>query len=88
MGHRERVLNYMLDYGGITSWEAIREFGITRLSAYIFNLRKRGYVIDNERITSVNRYGDKISYVRYNLDVEKSFNFETNKFPKGNYQEN
>ena len=43
-----RVLNYMLDYDGITSWEAIKEFGATRLSAIVSNLRKKGFVIENE----------------------------------------
>lgn len=75
--HEIRVLNYMIDNGGITSWEAIKEFGNTRLSASIFNLRKKGYFIENEWEDSVNRYGDKVRYVRYILNKEKTFDFST-----------
>lgn len=72
-----RVLNYMIDNGSITSWEAIKEFGITRLSAKIFNLRNEGYVIENEWEHTINRYGDKVKYVRYTLNKEKTFDFAT-----------
>lgn len=72
-----RVLNYMLDNGSITSWEAIKEFGITRLSAKIYNLRREGYFIENEWEHSINRYGDKVKYVRYVLNKEKTFDFST-----------
>jgi hypothetical protein len=65
----------MLDFGSITTWEAIKEFGITRISARIFELRKRGYFIDNEWEYTTNRYGDKIKYVRYTLNKEKTFDF-------------
>lgn len=72
----DRVLNYMLDNDGITSWEAIKEFGATRLSAIIFNLRRRGYVIENEWQESINRYGDSVRFVRYTLNKEKTFDFQ------------
>lgn len=72
-----RVLNYMLDFGSISSWEAIKELGITRISARIFNLRKKGYFIENEWEYTTNRYGDKIKYVRYTLNKEKTFDFST-----------
>lgn len=35
-----RVLDYMREYGSITSLEAFRDLGITRLSGVIFDLRK------------------------------------------------
>ena len=60
-----QVLKYMLETGGITSWEAIREFGCTRLSARIYNLRKAGWVIDSEPVTTRNRWGDKVTFNRY-----------------------
>ena len=64
-GQEERVLEYMLETGGITAWEAIREFGCTRLSARIYRLRKAGWVIDSEPVTSRNRWGDKVTFNRY-----------------------
>ena len=73
MSLTRRVLNYMLDFDGITSWEAIKEFGATRLSAIIFNLRKKGFIIENEWIETKNRYGDNVRFVKYSLNKEKTF---------------
>ena len=44
MTKTQKVLNHLRINGSITSWEAIQEYGVTRLSATIFNLRKKGYV--------------------------------------------
>jgi hypothetical protein len=71
-----RVLNYMLDFDSITSWEAIKEFGATRLSSIIFNLRKKGFIIESEKKTSTNRYGDPVRYVEYKLDKKKTFKLD------------
>lgn len=54
--------------GGITSWQAFMEFGITRLSAIIHTLRHKhdmGIVSITETIK--NRYGEKVSFKRYLL---------------------
>lgn len=40
------VLEYLKEFGSITSIEAITLMGTTRLSAIIYVLRKRGYIID------------------------------------------
>lgn len=66
----ERVLQYMRETGYITSWRAIAEFGITRLSAVIYRLRKRGYNIQTETVTGKNRYNDIISYAKYTIDEQ------------------
>lgn len=64
--HEDRVERYLKDRGSITSWEAIHEFGITRLSAVIYNLRyKRNIKIETRFETMKNRYGDNISFARY-----------------------
>jgi hypothetical protein len=66
---QDRVLNYLKENGSITSWEAIREFGATRLSAIIYNLRyKEGLNIITKNINDKNRYGDPVSYARYYLE--------------------
>lgn len=66
---QDRVLQYMKENGSITSWEAIREFGATRLSAIIYNLRyKEGLNIITKNISDKNRYGDPVSYARYYLE--------------------
>lgn len=61
----ERILRHLEDYGSITSLEAVREYGIMRLASRINNLRKRGYPIVTETVTSKNRYGETTRYARY-----------------------
>lgn len=63
----EDILRYMREEGSITSMDAIREFGATRLSAIIFSLRKRGYDIRTLSEVGKNRYGHKMEYARYVL---------------------
>lgn len=66
--HYDHVLQYLRDYGKITSWEAITEFGNTRLSATIYLLRKDGWNISTEYKTAKNRYGNTVSYAVYKLE--------------------
>lgn len=67
--HLDRVENYIKQRGSITSWEAIKEFGITRLSAVIYDLRnQRGLNIKTQYETMKNRYGDNVTFARYVLE--------------------
>lgn len=70
MGQSERVLQYMKDHGGITSFEAFQDLGITRLSARIFDLRRRGNIITTAKMESTNRFGDTVRFARYILRRE------------------
>ena len=36
----DRILKHLDNYGSITSWEAIKEYGCTRLSQYILLAKK------------------------------------------------
>lgn len=66
MTHKDRVLQYMKDFGSITSYEAFKELGNTRLSASIWLLiHKDGIEIDSITETSKNRYGEDTHYSRY-----------------------
>ena len=67
MTQKDMVLRHLQDYGSITSWEAIMEYGITRLSDVIFRLRNEGINIDSVTETKNNRYGAPTSYSRYTL---------------------
>ena len=64
---KERVLQYILDFGSISTWQAIMDLSCTRLSAYIYMLKKEGYDIKKETIKFTNRYGEKSFYVKYSL---------------------
>lgn len=65
--HKDRVLKYLEDVGSITSLDAIREFGNTRLAATIFSLKEDGYDIVSKQEVVVNRYGENRIIARYFL---------------------
>lgn len=61
------VIQHLLNHGSITSMEAFNNYGITRLSAIIFNLRHEGYQINSEICHSINRQGNHCSYSKYTV---------------------
>lgn len=63
---RERVLNYIIEFGSITTRQAFVDLGCTRLSEYIRQLRL-DYEIDDEIETGLNRYGEKVHWKKYFL---------------------
>lgn len=67
MNQTEAVLAHLQKYKSITSWEAIKEYGATRLSDIIYRLRDRGYDIQNIWEETTNRFGTPTRYVRYVL---------------------
>ena len=72
MTQTKAVLMHLEDFGSITSWEAIKEYGATRLSAIIYNLRHKYELnIVSELVIFVNRYGHKSRYAKYILIKEE-----------------
>ena len=65
--HYTRLLEYLKKHKTITSLQAIRDLGNTRLSATIFNLRKDGYAINSTDIPVPNRWGTKTMVAQYEL---------------------
>jgi len=61
----DAVLWHLKTYGSITSYEAIKEYGATRLSAIIFNHRKEGYDIDSMPLTKKTRFGRNTTIAKY-----------------------
>jgi hypothetical protein len=61
----DAVLWHLKTYGHITSYEAIREYGATRLSAIIFNHRKDGYDIDSVPLKKKTRFGKSTTIAKY-----------------------
>lgn len=70
MTQNERVLRHLKTYGTITPLEALAEYGIMRLGARIFDLKREGANINREMITEKNRFGETTSYARYRLEDE------------------
>lgn len=67
----QKILDYMATHGSISTMQAIRNFGCTRLSARIYDLRDQGFEINAER-----KYDkrSKTTYCRYSLterDIQK-----------------
>lgn len=67
MAQKQRVLQYIQDHGSISSLEAFKDLGITRLSAVIFNLRRDGIGIESDTEEAINRFGEKARFSRYRL---------------------
>ena len=61
----DAILSHLKTYGSITSYEAIKEYGATRLSAIIFNHRKEGYDIDSMPLTKKTRFGRNTTIAKY-----------------------
>tara|TARA_R110000744_G_scaffold53060_1_gene113479 strand:+ start:359 stop:634 length:276 start_codon:yes stop_codon:yes gene_type:complete len=62
----DAILWHLKTYGAITSYEAIKEYGITRLSAIIFNHRKGGYEINSIPLKKKTRFGRTTTIAKYN----------------------
>ena len=54
----DSILEYMLTHKGITSLQAIKKFGATRLSGIIYSLKEWGYDVQSEWVTVKTRFGE------------------------------
>lgn len=64
------ILRHLKTHKGITSFTAFERYGVTRISARIFDLRERGYNIINVDKEAVDRRGKKTRFVEYRLVKE------------------
>lgn len=65
---REVILCYLRENPGvrITQWQAIKEFGFTRLSAIVKQIERRyGIVLRRRKIEVLTRYGAKTFITEY-----------------------
>jgi hypothetical protein len=60
-----QVKKHLIEKGTIDSWTAINLYGATRLSAIIFKLRERGYVIESIPNTSFDRNNQLCNFTTY-----------------------
>ena len=63
----ELILQYLNDFGSITTFESYTELGITRLASRIVDLKHKGYKFEEEWVSKKNRYGKMISFKKYIL---------------------
>lgn len=67
MTQAEKVMAYISEHQSISSWEAFRDLGITRLAARIADLERDGVHFNRKREAVKNRYGEQTYYIRYSL---------------------
>ena len=67
MTQREVILNHFKKHKTITSWEAIMEYGITKVNSVIYHLRQDGYRITSTSKTVRTRLGNTTTISVYEL---------------------
>ena len=73
---KQRIIDYIKQFGSISSWEAYADLGITQLGARIDPLKKDGYEFETEWESKKNRYGENTTYKRYKIAemIEENMN--------------
>lgn len=67
MTQKERIINYIKQFGSITSLDAYKDLGITQLATRIKELKEQGYEFKTKWENSKNRYGERVDFKRYYL---------------------
>ena len=65
MSQSSRILDYMAVLGSITQLEAMRDLGVMRLGARVFDLKEKGHNIQTVMVEGENRFGEPTRYARY-----------------------
>ena len=65
------ILDHLKKHKFITSWEAIQEYRITRLSARIYELREKGHNIITKNVTENGKTFAEYSLISTTLLKEK-----------------
>ena len=65
------ILDHLKEHKFITSWEAIQEYRITRLSARIYELREKGFNIITKNVTENGKTFAEYSLISTTLLKEK-----------------
>lgn len=68
MTQNEAVLRHLLDNGRITSLEAMNKYGIMRLGARVYDLKKQGYPIKTFLRVGRSRNGESMVYAEYRME--------------------
>lgn len=64
---KSRIINYIRQFGSITSKDAYVDLGITQLGARIDGLERDGFSFVKEWEKGKNRFGEEVTYKRYYL---------------------
>lgn len=69
---RSRIMAHLNAHQTLTSLEALRKYGIMRLSARISELKRSGEPIEKQMITVQNKYGETVRVAEYRLREVKN----------------
>ena len=67
MNQVEQIIQYLKDFGSITTYDSFIDLGITRLASRMYDIRQMGIELEEEWLTKKNRYGKPVSYKKYML---------------------
>ena len=67
ISQKDRIINYIRQFGSITDLEATKDLGILQFGTRLHELKKDGYKFRTEWETSKNRYGEDVCFKRYYL---------------------
>lgn len=63
----QRIINYIKEFGSISTMQAFTDLSITRLASRIHDLKRQGFPIVSSPGTAKNRYGETVHYSVYRL---------------------
>lgn len=63
----QRILEYIMENGSITTTQAQNELGTTELRSRISEIIRAGFPIRKEWQNSKNKFGERVTFVRYSL---------------------
>ena len=78
MSQSKVILKHLQSGRELSQLEATQKYGVLRLGAIIFNLRRKGYVISTTLKHDPNRYGNPSNYAVYKLIQEENDDGESN----------
>lgn len=67
MSQKKQVLEYITKHGRITTLDAFRAIGCTRLSGRIYELKADGYDIVKDMVEVKNRHGETCRVAEYRI---------------------
>lgn len=68
---RQRVLDYMHQFGSITQHQASLDLGVSRLASRISELKKMGIPVVSEFEPVKNRFGETCHVKRYSVEEKE-----------------
>ena len=71
LNQKQKVIRHLVMHGSINPLTALRDYGIMRLAAVVFDLREDGYNITSEMTTSYNRFNEKVNHAIYTVDEQE-----------------